>query len=165
MNDAESQSPPSTGSEPEPVRGKPFNFWRWFWLTFLVVSLGYAWYCFYVPYNSNIAWAGDYSLAQQQASQSGKPIIIFFTATWCVPCRIMKRNVWGDKQVVASVNEGFIPVMIDLDDPAAAKTLSRYQVRATPTTIIADPQGKVLQQVLGGMSKAEFLELLARWRK
>jgi protein disulfide-isomerase len=164
MSNAQSKSPQSTLPASKPGRAKSFNFWRWFWLTFLVVSLGYAWYCFYVPFNSNIVWAGNYSSAQQQASKSGKPIILFFTGTWCIPCRIMKRNVWADKQVVALVNAGFIPVMIDLDDPAAAETLSRYQVGATPTTIIADSQGKVLEQVRGGMGKAEFLELLARWR-
>ena len=109
----------------------------------LVVSLGYAWYCFYVPSN-NVAWAKDYTSAQQQAAQSGKPIILFFTGKWCVPCRIMKRNVWADEQVTASVNAGFIPVTIDVDDPNAAAALSRYRVGATPTTIITDPQGKVL---------------------
>lgn len=35
--------------EPLPNRLRRFHFWRWFWLTFLVVSLVYAWYCFYVP--------------------------------------------------------------------------------------------------------------------
>ena len=74
----------------------------------------------------------------------------------------MKRNVWADKQVVASVNAGFVPVMIDLDDLGAAETVNRYRVVATPTTIIADPQGKVLHQVTGGMGKTEFLEFLAR---
>jgi len=28
---------------------KSHPFWQWFWLTFLVVSLWYAWYSFYVP--------------------------------------------------------------------------------------------------------------------
>ena len=162
MNDAQSQSPQTTDPAAKPGRGKSHPFWRWFWITFLVVSLGYAWYCFYVPFNNHIAWASDYTSAQQQASRSGKPIILFFTGKWCVPCRIMKRNVWADKQVVASVNAGFVSVMIDLDDLGAAETVNRYRVVATPTTIIADPQGKVLQQVTRGMGKTEFLELLAR---
>jgi thiol:disulfide interchange protein len=74
----------------------------------------------------------------------------------------MKRNVWADEQVAASVNSGFVPVTFDVDDPDAAAALSRYRFGATPTTIIADPQGKVLQQVEGGMGKTDFLELLAK---
>lgn len=160
MNNAQSAAPPSIDTKTPPNRGK-MNWWRWFWLTTLVVSLGYAWYCFYVPSNS-IAWADDFPAAQRQASQAGKPLILFFTSKWCVPCRIMKRNVWANEQVAASVNAGFIPVTIDMVDPDAAAAVSRYRVGATPTTIITDSQGHVLQQVAGGIGKAQFLELLGK---
>ena len=161
MSDTLSQSPPPADPAAQPHRGKVFEFWRCFWLVFLVVSLGSGWYCFYAPSN-NIAWADDYTSAQQQATQSGKPIILFFTGKWCVPCRIMKRNVWADEQVTASVSAAFIPVMIAVDDPDAAAALSRYRVGVTPITIITDPQGDVLQWKKGGMDKAEFLEWLGK---
>jgi thioredoxin 1 len=161
MNDAHSPSQTSGDPASQPHRGVFLWLWRWFWRVTLVVSLGCAWYCFYVPAN-NIAWAHNYTSAQQQAAQSGKPIILFFTGKWCVPCRIMKRNVWADQQVAASVNSGFIVVTIDVDDPDAATARSRYRVGATPTTIITDPQGKVLFQAEGGMGKTDFLELLAK---
>jgi len=146
----------------QPARGKSLFTRRRFWLTFLVVSLGYAWYCFYVPANS-IAWADNFGAAQQRAAQTGKPTILFFTGKWCVPCRIMKRNVWADEQVTAAVNARFICVMIDVGDPDAAEALSRYRVGPTPTTIITDPQGEVLQQVEGGIGKTEFLERLGKF--
>lgn len=74
----------------------------------------------------------------------------------------MKRNVWADEQVAASVNSGFVAVTIDVDDPRVADTLSRYRVGSTPSTIITDPQGEVLQRKEGGMGKADFLELLGK---
>ncbi|MEO8269700.1 MAG: thioredoxin family protein [Aureliella sp.] len=123
------------------------------------MSLAYAWYCFYVPSNS-VAWADDYTAAQQQAVEAGKPMILFFTGKWCVPCRIMKRNVWADKQVTATVNAAFIPVLIDVNDSDSAATMSRYGVGTTPSTIVTDPQGKVLRQKHGAVGKNEFLELL-----
>ena len=49
------------------------------------------------------------------------------------------------EQVTALVNAAFIPVTIDIDDPGAAATLSRYRVGMTPITIITDPKGNVLQ--------------------
>jgi protein disulfide-isomerase len=153
MNEAQ-----STVAGSKTVRAT-FNFWRWFWIATLVVSLPYAWYCFYVPAN-NIAWAADYTSAQQQAFRTGKPIILFFTGKWCVPCRIMKRTVWADEQVTASVNKSFIPVTIDVDDPDSVKTRSRYSVGVTPSTIITDSNGNVLQQKVGSVGKADFLEML-----
>ena len=140
---------------------QPFNFWRWFWLSTIPVSLVWVWYDFYAPAN-HIAWAANFASAQQQAVQSGKPIIIFFTGKWCVPCRIMKRNVWADAEVEATVEARFSPVMIAVDDPNAVATVNRYQVGGTPTTIIADPQGNILERAEGGMSKPVFLVWLGK---
>ena len=159
MNEASSPSPPPADPATQPRRRTSRWWWQAFWLTFLVISLAYAWYCFYVPAN-DVAWADDYAAAQQQAAQSGKPMILFFTGKWCVPCRIMKRTVWADDQVEATVNAGFIPVLIDVGDPAAAAALGQYNIGATPTTIITDAQGNVLEQVEGGINKSEFLKLL-----
>ena len=161
MNDLQHEVPSSGDSKSLPNRRNFFHFWRCFWLSFLVVSLAYAWYCFYVPSNS-VAWADNYSVAQQQAVQAGKPMILFFTGKWCVPCRIMKRNVWGDKQVADTVNAAFIPVTIDVDDPDSAAAMSRYRVGGTPITIVTDPEGNVLRYKPGGIGKAEFLELIGR---
>lgn len=160
MNDLRSESSPSTGPEPGPSQ-RNFNFWRWFWLSTIPVSLGWLWHDFYAPEN-HIAWAKDYASAEQQAAGSGKPMILFFTGAWCSPCRIMKRNVWADGQVEATVNARFTPVMIDMDDPQAAAVVSRYRVFATPTTVITDPNGKILLQVQGGIDKTHFLGLLAQ---
>ena len=74
----------------------------------------------------------------------------------------MKREVWADKQVASLVNEAFIPVTIYMDDPNAATVLSRYRVGAAPSTIITDPEGTILHQQVGGMSKADFLEMLGK---
>ena len=127
----------------------------------LIVSLSYAWYCFYVPSN-DIVWAENYISAQNKAFQSDKPIILFFTGKWCVPCKIMKRQVWADEQVMKTVNSAFIPVTIDVDDPDNASLLVRYNIAGTPTpiTIITDSKGNALEWRVGGIGKSEFLELL-----
>lgn len=158
MHDAQALSDGATERSP----GVVLWLWRWFWRVTLVVSLGYAWYCFYVPSNK-IAWAGQYSSAKQQTVESGKPMILFFTRQWCVPCRIMKRTVWADERVESVVNAGFTPILIDAGDPgASAEALERYKVHATPVTIIADAHGNVLERVPGAMTKPEFLALLQK---
>ncbi len=159
MKDSKSHSSLSTEPASQANRGQ--FFWQWFWRVFLVVSLAYAWYSYYVPSNS-VSWAEDFASAQQQAAQSGKPMILFFTAKWCVPCRIMKRTVWADEQVETTVNAQFIPLMIDVDDPDVAPVLRRYPINGTPATIITDSQGAVLQQVTGGIGRSHFLELLEK---
>lgn len=159
MPDLKSQSRTPTDTETLLGRKRVFHFWRCFWLTFLAISLAYAWYCFYVPGNS-IAWAEDYPAAQQQAVASGKPIILYFTGEWCSPCRVMRRQVWADDEVKTLVNSQFIPVAIDVDNPNDAGVLARYKVGGAPVTIITDAEGNALRWRVGGIGKAEFLELL-----
>ena len=155
----QSQSPATDDYELQPTRKPFFQFWRFFWLSFLVISLGYAWHCFYVPSN-RVAWAENYASAQTQASQTEKPVLLFFTGEWCVPCRIMKRKVWADEQVAESVNASFIPVTIDVNNPEDAAVLARYNIGGSPVTMVTDPDGNVLRWREGGLEKSEFLEFL-----
>ena len=150
----------STAISPSRPPQAKFNFWKWFWLSTIPISLGWLWHDFYAPDN-HVTWAKDYSSAQKQATSTGKPIIVFFTGKWCSPCRIMKRNVWADSEVESKVNAGFAAVMVDVDDPQSSAVVRRYRVGATPTTVITDPKGNVLQQVQGGIDKARFLEMIA----
>ncbi len=72
----------------------------------------------------------------------------------------MKRTVWADEQVTALVNKSFIPVTIDVDDSESGAVRSRYSVGVTPSTIITDSNGNVLQHRVGGVGKADFLKML-----
>ncbi len=158
MTESTTQQPAPLEAE-SPPRQKIFHFWRCFWLTFLVLSLAYAWYSFYVPAN-DIAWAADFASAQQQAAAADKPMVLYFTGQWCVPCRIMKRQVWADEEVKTQVNAQFVPVSIDVNDPGNEATLTRYNIGGAPATIITDAEGNALRWRVGGISKVEFLKLL-----
>jgi thioredoxin 1 len=131
-----------------------------FWLGFLVLSLAYAGYSFYVPSN-DVNWATDIADARQQAAESQKPMMLFFTAEWCVPCRIMKREVFADPEVMKVLNAQFVPVMIYQGDPGGDEAFQKYNIRGTPITIFTDAQENVLDYAVGGIGKSEFLDLVA----
>lgn len=138
---------------------KSHPLWQFFWLTFLVVSLGYAWYSFYAPSN-DITWTYDIESAQRLTYNSDKNIMVFFTAEWCSPCRIMKRQVFADSEVMKAMDEEVIPVEIDIDDPNAEALVKQYNIGATPTTIFINPEGKVMDYAVGKVEKTKFLEML-----
>lgn len=161
MKKTDNPHEPSSIQTNRHVKTKSHPFWRWFWLTFLVLSLAYAWYSFYVPSN-DVEWADNMSSAQELASESGKNILLFFTGDWCVPCRIMKREVFADEEVRQAIHSQVVPLMIDIDDPSAEELLKQYNVRGTPITIFTDPQGKVLDYAVGKIGKTKFLEMLKK---
>jgi len=140
---------------------KTHTFWSFFWLTFLVVSLWYAWYSFYAPSN-NITWTNNLESAQKLAINSDKNIMVFFTAEWCSPCRIMKRQVFADNEVKPVIDANVIPIEIDIDDPNAEALVKQYNIGATPTTIFIDPQGKVIDYAVGKVEKITFIKMLEK---
>jgi len=141
------------------MKRKSHPFWQFFWLTFLVVSLWYAWYSFYAPSN-DITWKDNLESAQKIAYNSDKNIMIFFTSEWCSPCRIMKREVFADNEVKKALDAKVISIEINIDDPNSEALVKQYNIGATPTTIFIDPEGKVIDYAVGKVGKTEFLKML-----
>ena len=73
----------------------------------------------------------------------------------------MKREVFADKEVEKIVNSQVTPVMIDIDNPSTMELVEYYKIGSTPTTIIVDSQGKVLDFAVGKIEKNKFLEMLS----
>ena len=138
---------------------KSKRFSQIFWLSFLFASLAYAWYSFYVPSN-DIEWAEDMNEAEMLAESSDKNLMLFFTGTWCVPCKVMKRQVFADKQVASAVNAKVVPVIIDVDDPKSKEIVERYKAGVTPITLLIDTNGDVLDYGVGKMEKEAFMQML-----
>ena len=137
---------------------KTHPFWRFFWLTFLIVSLWYAWYSFYTPANE-IKWV-HISNQESLSNNSNKYSIVFFTAKWCSPCRIMKRQVFADQNVEEIMNSKFRAILIDVDNTETRDIVNQYKAYATPTTILLDSKGNVIKHITGKIEKDKFLEML-----
>lgn len=141
------------------AKKKSHPFWKFFWLSFLVLSIAFGWYSFYTPSNE-IKWENNIKSIEEITDSSDKNTLLFFTGKWCSPCRIVKREVFADKEVEKIVNSEVRPILIDIDNPNSMQIVKYYKVGATPTTIIVDSNGEVLDYAVGKIDKMEFLEML-----
>ena len=94
-----------------------------------------------------------------------KPLLLYFWATWCKPCRLISPQVtilaseYKDRITVIGINVGGVdspkvinkylkrhhinyPVLIDSDN----ESVEAYSVYAIPTIILLDKAGKILFQ-------------------
>lgn len=95
---------------------------------------------------SPIKWQHDMDTALDSAKAQQRPVLIVFGASWCPPCKRMKRDVWPDPQVAEFVEANFVPLYVDVDDRSQAELSKRYNVSSIPAVFVVDAEGKTLQQ-------------------
>lgn len=111
----------------------------------------------------HIRWFTSESDALTAARAAHKPLLVDFTADWCLPCQEMDAKVFGHPEV-APLLDRFILLRVDLsqDDERLAEIKARYHVETLPAVRIADPAGAVLTQINRLLTRREFLDIAER---
>jgi thiol:disulfide interchange protein len=105
-----------------------------------------------------VRWRTDYTAAQAESKTAGKPLFVYFTASWCGPCQSLKSTTWADRGVARALESKYIPVKLDVDDnPALAE---RYHTDGIPYFLVFDGAGNVVKTTTGALDASEFLEWL-----
>lgn len=60
---------------------------------------------------------GTYAEALQKCKKENKLLFLDFTAVWCGPCHQMEREVLNDIEVSTLLDEKFVVLKIDIDEP------------------------------------------------
>lgn len=106
----------------------------------------------------NIPWRTDVPAAKAESKGQGKPLLLYFTASWCGPCQQMKRTTWGDATVDARLRSEYVPVKIDIDVNPGMALL--YEVDSVPTVMVLDTEGAVERHTIGALPAGAFLDWL-----
>lgn len=101
---------------------------------------------------------GTFTEALAKAKAQNKLVFMDCYTTWCGPCKMLAKNVFPQKEVGDVFNKQFVNLKIDMEKgegPALAKT---YGIKAFPTLLFMDAEGKVLHKVVGGTDVAGLIE-------
>lgn len=91
---------------------------------------------------ADIAWRQWGREAFDEAEAADKPILLCLTAVWCRWCQHMDETTYSDPDLIALINETFIPVRVDADQYPHVH--DRYIAAGWPTNAFLTPTGEVL---------------------
>jgi thiol:disulfide interchange protein DsbD len=116
--------------------------------------------------HSLIEWSSDFEAGLEQAKREGKPVLIDTWATWCVNCKILEKETFGNTSVAAEAVR-FVALKVQLENSDTDMTrafMTRFGLKhySLPTTLLLDSSGAV-RRILQGVVKPE--EMLAELRK
>jgi uncharacterized protein YyaL (SSP411 family) len=76
------------------------------------------------------------------AERAGKPVLLALHASWCEDCHEMDRTTYAEPRIAANVNDGFVPVRVDVDRHPRVR--DRYNMGGFPSTVFTTPEGTVI---------------------
>lgn len=103
--------------------------------------------------------------AKKLAKETNKLIFIDVYTSWCGPCKMMAKGPFQEEKVGEVFNEKFINLKIDAEKDADGQFVSRsYGVRAYPTLLFINGDGKLVKNIIGYQTGDNLL-LHAEMRK
>lgn len=107
--------------------------------------------------DDHLPWRKDLDAAKREAVEANKPVLAYFTASWCDPCQAMKRQTWPDPRVATAL-QGVVPVKIDVDEQAdVAKS---FNLVGIPRLQLIGPDGTLGRSREGFVTADELVAFL-----
>ncbi len=132
--------------------------------TALVVAAAVSWFAFWE--GPQLPWQEFNEANLSKHIQSGKTVLVDFTADWCANCKLNEKFALNRNETISFIKEhDIVPLMADFtkQDPLIAKWLEKFQHDGVPLTVIF-PAGKPTEPILlrGVYTQGQLLKELER---
>lgn len=103
--------------------------------------------------------------ALKLAKKEKKNIFLDAFASWCGPCKMLKRNVFTQQEVGDFFNKNFINMAIDMEQGEGPQLAQKYNVQAYPTLLFINNKGEVVGNAVGYHKPEELIAVGKKYLK
>ena len=105
-----------------------------------------------------VTWQTNLDAARAQAARDKKPLVVYFTASWCGPCQRMKGTTFADQTVADELATKYVAVKIDTD--AQPDVAGQFNVSGIPHIQLVRADGTAGPAHVGYISASELIQWL-----
>jgi thiol:disulfide interchange protein len=99
----------------------------------------------------------DWQKALDSAKANNKLVFLDIYATWCGPCKMLKKYTFTDEAAGKFFNDNFINVSVDGEAGVGPELAEKYKIAGYPSLIVTDAEGKVVLETAGYMQPDQLL--------
>lgn len=99
--------------------------------------------------DEDLLWQPFTAERQAMALDRDQPVLIEFTADWCINCKVLERTVYNDGEVLELAGRaGLAALRVDMTrlDPAQQDLLRSYGGGGIPFAVVIDGDGRVVRR-------------------
>lgn len=104
---------------------------------------------------------GTFAEALAKAKAEDKLLFVDVYAEWCGPCKVMASRVFTQQAVGDHFNAEYINYKIDAEKGEGPSVARRYNVKAYPTFLLLDGDGRLVGTMVGGAPAEEFVKKIS----
>jgi len=102
-------------------------------------------------------WSTNFNATLADAKTNHRPALVFFTASWCGPCKMMVRTTFTNEAMIKALG-GFSYVAVDIDEQAPLARV--HEITAVPTFKVLTSEGDAVTSTSGFQSPEVFVAWL-----
>lgn len=99
---------------------------------------------------------GTFAQALAKAKKENKKLMVDCYTLWCGPCRYMATNIFPNDTLGAYMNEHFVCMKLDMEHSEGPERNKTFNVKAYPTFIFFDADGKEMSRFEGMAMQDDF---------
>ncbi|MBQ9223255.1 MAG: thioredoxin family protein [Prevotella sp.] len=100
--------------------------------------------------------------ALKAAKKEKKKVFLDCYTSWCIPCAMMAKEIFPQKECGDAMNDQFVSIKIDMEKGEGVELAKKLAIKSYPTFIIFNADGTEVNRIVGGSTTAkEFVSKLA----